>query len=862
MRRRCSSSRGPEGLFEVDEAWLPKVASELDPRLIVLGNLFRDQLDRYGELEHLADEWGEVVAARAGRTSFVLNADDPLVADLGRDADLQRRPGVSYFGIEDPTQALSELQHAFDAKHCRRCGAPYSYERSFVGHLGHYSCPNCGADRPAPDFAATRIELDGMRGSRMTVRTPDGEIEVGLPLPGLYNAYNALGAIAAAAGLGVPLDRAVAGIESSKSAFGRVETIPVAGKPVSILLIKNPAGANEVLRTLRLEGESHEEDGRLDLWMALNDRIADGRDVSWIWDADFEVLAGSVRSVVCAGTRAPEMALRLKYAGIPDRRHRGGAGHRALPGPGGRREQGHGLRPPHLHGPDRAAHAAGRARAGQGVLALTPASAPPAGEAAIWHDVECGAYSADLALWRELAEAAKGPILELGAGTGRVTIDLARAGHEVVAVERDPELAAALAERANGAVQAVAADALELDLGRRFALVIAPMQLMQVLGGAAARSEALKSVARHLADDGLAAAALVEGVGQSEVIGEGDLLPDIREVDGWVYSSTPLALQADTDSMSAVRRRQRVSPARRADRDHARRPARAPERRRARRAGRGRRPAQPRAPAHRRRRFVRGSHGLPLGARMSSTLRFLALYPDQMNIYADRGNMLFLRRRCEWRGMGFEYAESGPGEGFDPGAHDLIYIGGGQDRDQKLVAADMLETKRDAIDSAAGDGAVVLAVCGGYQLLGHSYELGSERIAGLGLADLETIREDGPRLIGNVAIEVDLGTGPQTLAGFENHGGRTHLGSDARPLGRVLQGFGNNGRDGHEGVRRDNLFGTYLHGPLLPKNAWLADRLTQLALARGGGSESQLEPLDDELERASHESAAHAAGLR
>jgi hypothetical protein len=246
---------------------------------------------------------------------------------------------------------------------------------------------------------------------------------------------------------------------------------------------------------------------------------------------------------------------------------------------------------------------------------------------------------------------------------------------------------------------------------------------------------------------------------------------------------------------------------------------------------------------------------------MSATLRFLALYPDQMNIYADRGNMLFLRRRCEWRGLGFEYASAGPGESFDPGAHDLIYIGGGQDRDQRLVAADMLATKRDAIAGAVSDGAVLLAVCGGYQLLGHSYELGEERIPGLGLADLETVREEGPRLIGNVAIQVDLGAGPTVLAGFENHGGRTRLGPEAEPLGRVIKGFGNNGKDRLEGVRRGNLFGTYLHGPLLPKNAWLADRLTQLALARATGGEPELEPLSDSLELAAHESAKRAAGV-
>ena len=305
--------RGEEGLFEVDEAWLPRVVSELRPGLVVLGNLFRDQLDRYGELETIADHWAAMVSERAGSTRFVLNADDPLIADLGRDREERERPGITYFGIEDAGQALAELQHAHDAKHCRRCGHPYAYERAFVGHLGHYSCPNCGAARPRPAVAAEAIELRGMDGSRVAVRTPRGPLRIDLPLPGLYNVYNALAAVAAALELGVEPGLIAPTLAEMRAVFGRVETIEVAGKPLSILLVKNPAGANEVLRTLRLEGGG----AGLDLWIALNDGIADGRDVSWIWDADFELLAGAVRRVVCAGTRAPEMALRLKYAGWP-----------------------------------------------------------------------------------------------------------------------------------------------------------------------------------------------------------------------------------------------------------------------------------------------------------------------------------------------------------------------------------------------------------------------------------------------------------------------------------------------------------------------------------------------------------------
>jgi lipid II isoglutaminyl synthase (glutamine-hydrolysing) len=307
---------GEEGLFEVDEAWLPTVAEQLDPSLIVLGNLFRDQLDRYGEIEALADEWARVVAERSGSSRFALNADDPLIADLGRDEAGARREGVLYFGLEDPAQALPELQHASDAKHCRRCGRPYAYARAFVGHLGHYACPACGAERPRPDVAATRVELHGMRGSRVAVSTPRGELRLELSLPGLYNVYNALAAVAAGLQLGVEPATIATALNGARGAFGRVETVPIGEVAVSILLIKNPAGANEILRTLRLE----DGEGELDLWIALNDGIADGRDVSWIWDADFELLAGAVRRVTCAGTRAPEMALRLKYAGWPRER--------------------------------------------------------------------------------------------------------------------------------------------------------------------------------------------------------------------------------------------------------------------------------------------------------------------------------------------------------------------------------------------------------------------------------------------------------------------------------------------------------------------------------------------------------------
>ena len=269
----------------------------------------------------------------------------------------------------------------------------------------------------------------------------------------------------------------------------------------------------------------------------------------------------------------------------------------------------------------------------------------------------------------------------------------------------------------------------------------------------------------------------------------------------------------------------------------------------------------------------------------SSPLRVCALYPDLMNIYADRGNLLVLERRCRWRGIGFELAGSGLGEPLDAGAHDLFYLGGGQDRDQRLCARDLLERKGEALHAAAARGAVVLGVCGGYQLLGHSYTLGEEEIGGVGLLDVHTVREAGPRLIGNVAIEVRLeertgssvprsapgaprsaeehamstttGNG-QVLAGFENHGGRTRLGAGESAFGRVLKGHGNDGRSGLEGARRGNTIGTYLHGPLLPKNVWFADWLIARALGLVPG---ELAPLEDRLEHEAHLGARRAAGV-
>jgi lipid II isoglutaminyl synthase (glutamine-hydrolysing) len=303
-----AAGRGDMGLFEVDEFWLGPVAGELAPRAVLLGNLFRDQLDRYGELEIIADRWAGIVAGLPPTTGLVLNADDPLVADLGRHRD------ALYYGVQDDALALPELQHASDSKHCRRCGHAYVYEAAYLAHLGRYECPSCGARRPDPAVWASDVQLRGIRSANFTLTWVGGHgvsaRRIELPLPGLYNVYNALGAAALCLQLGVAFDEVAAGLAAVEPAFGRAETIELDGRPLSILLVKNPAGANEVLRTLALEAT------KLDLFGVLNDRTADGRDVSWVWDADWELIAPHVRRLTCSGTRAAELALRLKYAGV------------------------------------------------------------------------------------------------------------------------------------------------------------------------------------------------------------------------------------------------------------------------------------------------------------------------------------------------------------------------------------------------------------------------------------------------------------------------------------------------------------------------------------------------------------------
>ena len=295
------------GLFEVDEAALPEVARRLRPRAVCLLNLFRDQLDRYGELELVAERWRAAVRALDPHASVIVNGDDPQLGGLASD-----REEAVVFGVDDPRWGRADLQHAADSKYCIRCGTPYVFAAAYVGHLGDYRCPRCGHARPPLDVVARNIELVGLESAAFDLVTPQGTPRLRLRLPGLYNVYNALAAAALTQTMGIELERIQAGLERFSPAFGRFERIALGDRNVLILLIKNPAGANEVVRTLVDAGVPPV------LLVALNDGIADGRDVSWIWDVDFEPLyENGLERLVASGDRAAELALRFRYGGFP-----------------------------------------------------------------------------------------------------------------------------------------------------------------------------------------------------------------------------------------------------------------------------------------------------------------------------------------------------------------------------------------------------------------------------------------------------------------------------------------------------------------------------------------------------------------
>jgi UDP-N-acetylmuramyl tripeptide synthase len=303
--------RGNFGLFEIDEASLPSAMGRLQPRVVVVTNLFRDQMDRYFELDTLAKKIGDALAGLPADTTLVLNADDPLVANLA----LRRDAKTIFFGVDDPDVGGVVPQSISDATRCPRCKAPLQYKRVVLAHVGDWSCASCGLARPPRDVAASKVML-GADGSELVLAgTVANAFEsVRVPIPGLYNAYNALAALAAARALDLGLAEATRALANFRPAFGRLETIEHKGRTLRLVLVKNPAGFNAAIGALLETGRKPR------LVAALSDRDADGRDVSWIWDADFEALAPSVEHAVITGLRGRDLALRFKYAGLANER--------------------------------------------------------------------------------------------------------------------------------------------------------------------------------------------------------------------------------------------------------------------------------------------------------------------------------------------------------------------------------------------------------------------------------------------------------------------------------------------------------------------------------------------------------------
>lgn len=611
------------GCFECDELYTVRILPKLRPRYLVLLNLFRDQLDRYGEIDHTQD-----VIARAleesPATTLLFNADDPLCASIARRVP---NPRVA-FGIDEPTG--TESDKVSDSRFCAVCNAPLDYDYVQYGQLGLYRCPACGWERPALDVAVRSIELNE-RGYAFDIveRGGCGEERV-LPVQtsyrGLYMVYNVCAAFTAARLMGAPEGGFARALDSYRPARGRMQSFRALGRPVLANLAKNPVGFDRMLQLIR------NSDGRACAFF-VNDNDADGHDISWIWDIDFECLAGlRGLQVFAGGTRANDLQVRLKHAGVPS---------------------------------------------------------------------------------------------------------------TVV----------------SGAEDALRSCTLDVD-------------------------ETLYLVGNYTAMPGLC--------------------DELDRLDG---APAPAGVPAGGDAGGASPTMGEVADARWSV-------------------------VEPGTVAA----AYAGLEGRPL--------RITHLYPAEMNLYGDTGNVEILRNRCRWRGIPVEVTELNRGDEADLGGTDIAMIGGGSDRDQLAVQAELLRQAgalRAYIDS---DGAL-LAICGGYQLLGRHYYLGDERIEGIAAIGAETRRAGGPkdRLIGNVSVRAGIVGEP--LYGFENHGGRTFLDAGESPLGTSLvEGAGNNGEDDHEGILHRNVVGTYLHGPVLSKNPQLADWLISRALERRG-LPGALAPLDD-----------------
>ena len=632
------------GVFECDELWLAKILPQLQATYVVLLNLFRDQLDRVGEIDRIQDS---IVGAleKSPNTVLVYNADDPLCARI---AERAANRSIA-FGVNEDL-GLPQNSVA-DAQMCQRCSSMLEYAYRQYGQLGAFSCPTCGFARPALDYAAEDVQL-GLDGLSFSVRRGgDGEAAGALSAPytGAYMVYNLLATAAAADLAGCPLPSLQKAIDAFDPQNGRLQTFGIAGRRVLLNLAKNPTGFNQNLKIVAQDPRSKV------VAFFVNDKEGDGRDVSWLWDIDFEELADDPAdlAVFAGGIRANDMQVRLKYAGI---------------------------------------------------------------------DAQVVADADDL--------------LERIANLSTEENAYLIANYTAL-----PPVHAVLTARAEG------------DASSR---------------GAA----------------------------------------------GDAGNDQPASAPTDAPARSSSGAERQAAPA------------------------------------------------------SAPSLTIAHLFPDLLNLYGDGGNVRILEQRLRWRGIPVEVKRVNHGEAVDLSGVDLVMLGGGPDREQRL-ASDELMGMRDQLRAYVEDGGVLLAICGGYQILGHEWLLGDEVVKGLGIVDMTTERASGgsgDRLIDNIVLTSPLAKRP--VVGYENHAGRTHLGAGVEPFGFVASatGHGNNDADKQDGVRYKNVVGTYLHGPLLAKNPEVADDLLARALdrlaARTGQPAIRLEPLDDAVEQDANDAMTKKLGVR
>ena len=608
------------GVFECDELWLAKILPHLQANYVVLLNLFRDQLDRVGEIDRIQESIAGALAT-SPKTTLVFNADDPLCAAI---AERVGNPTVA-FGVDEDLHLPQNT--VADAQMCQRCSAMLEYAYRQYGQLGSYRCPACGFARPSLDCAARDVHL-GADGLSFAAHGPRGDAEIEAPFSGAYMVYNLLATWAAADLVSVPAEALQRAIDAFDPRNGRLQEFAVAGRRTLLNLAKNPTGFNQNIKIIL------QDEGPKAVAFFVNDKEGDGRDVSWLWDIDFEELAGqSGLRVFAGGIRKNDVQVRLKYAGL---------------------------------------------------------------DAALVDD-------------------AAGMFAQLGG------------------LPADA--------RAYVIANYTALPPVHAELGR-------------------------------LADGGQAAGAPLSPKPSGGLSGSGG------------------AQAAEGD-------------------------------------------AAPLVIAH--------------------------LFPDLLNLYGDGGNVKVLERRARERGIPVEVRRVNHGEHVDLAGVDLVFLGGGPDREQRLASEDLMRM-RDDLHAYVEDDGVLLAICGGFQILGHEWLLGEEVVKGLGLVDMTTERApggSGNRLIGNIALRSPLAD--QAVVGYENHAGRTHLGTGVEAFGDVASstGHGNNDSDKRDGVRYKNVVGTYLHGPLLPKNPQVADALLIRALERrarrAGVPAPELAPLDDAVENAANE---------